>query len=189
MDVNKEVDRLEKAVKRNDGDAAIESDSRLAVFEKQVTDGLTSMPKEHAETISFYFRDWIMRTFDEVVYILIIILGFNVTNNDFASFLLIGVGAALLLGTFVSRLSYQKFCAGDMERMRKEKIIANNYKMQLNYVRQSRAEHSKYIDRVLEEKMRDVPMTNIFSNIFKEIREKQTDVHETQKDSENNTTD
>lgn len=145
MDVNKEVDRLEKAVKRGDEDAAIEIDTKLAVHEHDIMQALSAMPKEHHETMGFYFRDWFMNLFDEFIFIVMIVVAFNV-ENGLLSIFLGGTGALFLIGKFFARRKYVQFLSNDIWRMRNEKMMANQYKMQLVYIQNSRREHADFLE-------------------------------------------
>lgn len=165
MDVNKEVDRLEKAVARNDLDAVVEIDTNLAVYERLLSEGLYTMPKEHFETMGFYFRDWIMNMFDEIIFIAMIVVAFKM-QHELLAIILGGLGIFLLVSTFLSRRQYTKFFAGDLWRMRNEKIMANNYKLQLNYIRKTRMEHADFIEKALKEKVGNDPIDAMINRIL-----------------------
>jgi len=185
MDVNKEVDRLEKAVKRGDEDSAVEIDTNLAVYESVIKDGLFRMPKEHSETMGFYFQDWLMNLFDELIFIAMIVFSFQI-ENQFLAILLGGSGSVFLIGTFFSRRQYVRFLSNDIWRMRKEKMLANDFKLQLNYIQKSRAEHIDFLERVRVKRIGNG--TNDFiSQLFQKYPEnKQENINEneSQKDIE-----
>jgi len=152
MDVNKEVDRLEKAIGRGDEDEAIEIDNKLIIYGYGIRKELSSMAKEHADTMGFYFRDWIMNGFYELVYLFMIVVAFYV-KNELLAVLSGGVGAVALIGTFLSRRQFAQFLSSDITRMRQEKIMANNNKLQLNYILSSRVEHTDFLEKARAEKM------------------------------------
>jgi len=154
MDVNKEVDRLDEAVKRGDEDEAVLIDTKLAVYMHDIKEALSSMPKEHAETMGFYFRDWFMNLFDEFLFIVMIVIAFNI-ESELLAILLGGTGALFLIGRFFARKEYVQFLSSDIWRMRKEKMMANNYKMQLNYIVQSRAEHAEFLEQARDKKINE----------------------------------
>jgi len=187
MNLNQEVDKLDQAVKRNDVDEAVIIDTRLAMYEKQLMDGLTAMPREHAETMGFYFREWIMNCTHEIIYGLMITISF-IVDHTLASFFIGGTGAILLLSSIISRRKYAEFYGNDIKRMCKEKMIADNYKLQLNFVRSSRMEHSEYLDGALQDKLENNgDMSSVFSRLFQPPQDEDTDlenVDEKQEDTD-----
>jgi len=170
MDVNKEVDRLDRAVKRNDIDEAVEVDTNLAVREQLIVKTLESMPLEHSQTMGFFFREWIMKTWDDIIFILMIVFSFQI-ENELGSILLGGAGLLLLVMSLMGRMKFSQFVTKDISRMRDEKMMGNDVKMQLNFIRASRKEHETFIESALREKMKDDPMGmgglgSMFGNMF-----------------------
>ena len=161
MDVNKLVDDLDRAVERDDAESAFGYDTQLAGIQAALQNSLNNMPGEHANTMGFYFRDWLMNLWDEFMFVLLIILAFNVESELLAIILgIVGLGGIFI--TLYGRRHYAVFMSTDIMRMRKEKMMSAHYRLQLQQITEVRTKHSGYIDEYLKEQVKDSTMASIF---------------------------
>lgn len=151
MDLKTLLENLDNAVMRGDEDEAVRIDTDLAVHERVISDALIRMTKEHDETMNFIFREWVMNNFDQSIYIVLILLAFFI-NTTFIAIGMGLIGAICLISSVWSRKEYAKFASQDLWRMRKEKMMAQEYKRELNYIREYRFKHNAFLEGSRERK-------------------------------------